>query len=152
MELIEKVRQTIKQFNLIEKGDKIVVAVSGGPDSMCLLDVLYKLKQNKFEIVVAHVNHLIRTEAKEDEEYVKKYCEEKNIEFFSKSIDVIKLANNNKIGLEEAGRKVRYEFFEEIKQQTNSNKIAIAHNKNDKAETMIMNILRGSGISRTKRN
>ena len=102
------------------------------------------------KIVVCHVNHMIRDEAKADEEYVKKYCEENNIEFYSKSIDVQKFANNSKIGTEEAGRNIRYEFFEEILQKTNANKIAIAHNNNDKVETMIMNMLRGSGISGLK--
>ena len=93
---------------------------------------------------------MIREEAKSDELYVKNYCEEKNIDFYSKSIDVLKLANNNKTGTEEMGRIVRYKFFDEVLEKTGSNKVSIAHNKNDKAETMIMNILRGSGISGLK--
>ena len=116
-----------------------------------MVDVLKEIKNDKkikinFEICVAHINHMIRKEAKDDEEFVKKYCEKNNIEFFSKSIDVLKLANTNKAGLEETGRKVRYNFFEEVLLKTKSNKIAIAHNKNDKVETVLMNILRGSGI------
>lgn len=99
-----------------------------------------------FEIVVAHVNHMIREEAYEDEKYVRDYCQKNQIDFYSKSIDVIKFANTNRIGTEEAGRKVRYEFFDEVMKKTNSNKIAIAHNKNDKVETIIMHALRGSGI------
>ena len=95
---------------------------------------------------------MIREEAADDEKFVKDFCNKKNIEFYSKSIDVKKLANTNKIGTEEAGRNERYKFFDEILNKTNSNKIAIAHNKNDNAETVIMNILRGSGITRTKRN
>ncbi len=143
----KKVLETITNNNLIEKGDKVVVGVSGGPDSISLLNVLNNLK-NKLEItlVVAHINHMVREEAIEDEEYVRKKCKKMQIEFFSKRIDVPKLANTNKIGLEEAGRKIRYEFFEEVLKKTNSNKIAIAHNKNDRAETVIMNVLRGSGI------
>ena len=78
---------------------------------------------------------------------MKQFCQKINVEFYSKRIEVEKYANNNKIGLEEAGRKIRYDFFEEVLKQTGSNKIAIAHNKNDKVETMIMHILRGSGIS-----
>ena len=103
-----------------------------------------------FEIIAAHVNHQIREEANDDEEYVREYCEKNKIKFYAKRIDVIKYANNNKIGLEEAGRILRYEFFDEVLQKENTNKIAIAHNKNDKAETIIMNILRGSGISGLK--
>ena len=151
----EKILETIKKYNMIENGEKVVLAVSGGPDSICMLDILNDIKNDEtidinFEIVVAHVNHMIRKEAEEDEKYVKKYCEEKQIEFYSKSIDVQKMANNNKIGVEEAGRKVRYDFFDEILEKTNAQKIAIAHNKNDKVETVLMHILRGSGINGLK--
>ena len=151
----EKVLDTIKKYNMIENGDKIVLAVSGGPDSICMLDILNDIKNDEtidinFEIVVAHVNHMIRKEAEEDEKYVKKYCEEKQIEFYSKSIDVQKMANNNKIGVEEAGRNARYDFFDEILERTNAQKIAIAHNKNDKVETVLMHIIRGSGINGLK--
>ena len=150
-----KILETIKKYNMIENGEKVVLAVSGGPDSICMLDILKDIKNDEkidmnFEIVVAHVNHMIRKEAEEDEKYVKKYCEEKQIEFYSKSIDVQKMANNNKIGLEEAGRKARYDFFDEILEKTNAQKIAIAHNKNDKVETVLMHILRGSGINGLK--
>lgn len=146
----EKVLETIKKYNLIENGDKVVLGVSGGPDSISMLDILNEIKQDKFKIVVAHINHMIREEAKYEEQYVQNYCEKNNIEFFVKRIDVLNLANNNKIGTEEAGRKVRYEFFEEVAQKTGANKIAIAHNKNDKVETIIMHILRGSGVSGLK--
>ena len=151
----EEVLETIKKYNMIENGEKVVLAVSGGPDSICMLDILNDIKNDEtidinFEIVVAHVNHMIRKEAEEDEKYVKKYCEEKQIEFYSKSIDVQKMANNNKIGVEEAGRKARYDFFDEILEKANAQKIAIAHNKNDKVETVLMHILRGSGINGLK--
>ena len=151
----EEVLETIKKYSMIENGEKVVLAVSGGPDSICMLDILNDIKNDEtidinFEIVVAHVNHMIRKEAEEDEKYVKKYCEEKQIEFYSKSIDVQKMANNNKIGVEEAGRKARYDFFNEILERTNAQKIAIAHNKNDKVETVLMHILRGSGINGLK--
>ena len=150
-----KVLETIKKYNMVENGEKVVLAVSGGPDSICMLDILNDIKNDEtidmnFEIIVAHVNHMIRKEAEEDAKYVKKYCEEKQIEFYSKSIDVQKMANNNKIGLEEAGRKARYDFFDEILEKTNAQKIAIAHNKNDKVETVLMHILRGSGINGLK--
>ena len=150
--LLIKVLNTIKKFNLIQDGDKLVLGVSGGPDSICMLNILNNIRNDKklqidFDIIVAHINHLIREEAKEDEEFVKNFCKKNSISFYSKSIDVKKIANNNKIGTEEAGRNVRYDFFDEILKKTNSNKIAIAHNKNDKIETIIMNVLRGSGIA-----
>ena len=147
----EKVLETIKKYNLIEAGDKIVLGVSGGPDSISMLDILRQLKKEiGFEIYVAHINHMIREEAIDDEKYVQNYCEKNNIEFYTKRIDVPQIANSKKIGTEEAGIKVRYEFFEEILQKTGSNKIAIAHNKNDKIETIIMHLLRGSGLSGLK--
>ena len=151
--LIHKVLDTIKKYHLIETGDKLVLGVSGGPDSITMLDILLKIKQEKqiaFDMVVAHVNHMIREEANEDEEFVKKYCMKNNIQFFSKSIDVQKIANTNKISTEEAGRDVRYAFFDEVLEKMHGTKIAIAHNKNDKVETIIMNELRGCGIQGLK--
>lgn len=148
-----KVLETIKKYKLIEKGDKIVVAVSGGPDSISMLDILLKLKKRKeinCELIVAHINHMIREEATEDEQFVENFCKKNNLKCYIKRIDVPKYANNNKIGHEEAGRIVRYKFFDEIMEKESANKIAIAHNKNDKVETMIMNMLRGSGISGLK--
>lgn len=142
----EKVLKTIQKYKLIESGDKIIIAVSGGPDSMCLLDVLRKLKEKlKIEIVVAHVNHNIREEADSETLYIKEYCENHNIKIYIKKENVIELAKKDKIGLEEEGRKVRYNFFNEVLEKTKANKIAIAHNMNDKAETVLMNIIRGSG-------
>lgn len=146
-----KVIETIKKYGLIQAKDKIVLGVSGGPDSITMLDILRQIQEEfDFEIVVAHINHMIRKEAIQDEEYVKKYCEKNSIEFFVKRIDVMSVANNRKIGTEEAGRLVRYDFFDEVLKQTGSNKIAIAHNKNDKVETIIMHLLRGSGLSGLK--
>lgn len=149
--LEEKVRKTIREYNLIEKNDSIVVGVSGGPDSMTLLSILLKLKEEfNLKIYVAHVNHMLRENAIKDEEYVKEFCEKNNIEMFIKKANISEIAKKEKIGLEEAGRNIRYNFFEEVLKNTKSNKIAIAHNLNDKAETIIMNTLRGSGVSGLK--
>lgn len=100
--------------------------------------------------MAAHVNHMLRENAKLDEEYVKNYCETNNIKLFVKEISIKEIAKNKKTGLEETGRKERYNFFEEVAKEVNANKIAIAHNSNDNAETIIMNLLRGSGISGLK--
>ncbi len=141
----------IKKNNLINQNDKVLVAVSGGPDSICLLNILYNLKEKlKIEIYVAHVNHLIREEAKGDAEFVKELCRSKNIEFFYKEYNIKEKAKIEKISVEEAGRNARYEFFEEIAQKYSINKIAIGHNKNDLVETLIMNILRGTGTQGLK--
>ena len=151
----EKVLETIEKYNLIKDGDRIVLGVSGGPDSIAMLNILNDIRNDKkqhmnFDIIVAHVNHMIREEAIDDQKFVENFCKKIGVTFYAKSIDVQKIANNKKIGTEEAGRVVRYEFFDEILEKTNSNKIAIAHNKNDRVETVIMNTLRGSGISGLK--
>lgn len=149
--LEKQVLQIIKEEKLIEEKDSVVLGVSGGPDSMCLLHLLCELKSKiNFEIVVAHVNHLIREDSTEDEEYVENYCKKYKIPVYIKRVDVAKLAKEGKKGLEETGRKIRYDFFEEVLQKTNSNKIATAHNQNDVVETLIMNVLRGSGIAGLK--
>lgn len=150
-----KVLETIKKYNLIRENDKIVIGVSGGPDSICLLHLLNNLKNElkdslKFEIYVAHINHQIREEADEETEYVKNFCKKLGIECFIKKVNVIEKSNVEKIGTEEAGRKVRYEFFEEVLNKVGANKIATAHNANDNAETVLMNIFRGTGTSGLK--
>ena len=151
----DRVFNTIKKFNLTENGDRIVLGVSGGPDSICMLNILNDIRNDKklhmeFDIIVAHVNHMIREEAKDDEKFVEDFCKKIDVPFYSKSIDVQKIANTNKIGTEEAGRNERYKFFDDVMKKSNANKIAIAHNKNDKIETIIMNALRGSGIAGLK--
>lgn len=149
--LEEEVLKTITKYNLIEPGDKIVLGVSGGPDSITMLVILNELKEKlNFEIVVAHINHGIRENAKLDEEYVRNFCNKLNVKFYVLHAKVKEIAKEEKLGLEEAGRKVRYDFFKEVLEKENAKKIAIAHNKNDNSETIIMNILRGSGISGLK--
>ncbi len=127
--------------------------MSGGPDSITLLDILIKIqKEIEFNIVVAHVNHMIRKDAIIDQQYVENYCKTKNIQCYVKQEQVEKIAKNQKIGTEEAGRNLRYAFFNEILEKTKSKKIATAHTKNDNTETVLMNIIRGCGTSRIKRN
>lgn len=149
--MLNKILSTINKYNLIQKGDKIVIGVSGGPDSMCLLDSLYYLKDKlNIEIFVAHINHMIRKEADAETEYVKDYCKNKNIKCYVKKVEVEKLAKEQKLGTEEMGRKIRYEFFKEIAKKENANKIATAHNLNDNVETVLLNLLRGTGVSGLK--
>lgn len=146
-----KILKTIQKYKLIQEGDKIILGVSGGPDSMCMLDVLKQLTEKlKIELIVCHVNHQMREEAIEDEKYVEKYCQKNKIKYYSKRIDVKKYAHNNRQGTEEAGRDIRYEFFEEILKKEKANKIATAHNKNDKIETIFMHLIRGTGMAGLK--
>ena len=149
--LQEKVLNTIIENGLIQKNDKIVIGVSGGPDSMCLLDILYCLKEKlQIELVVSHINHGLRKEAEEETKYVEEYCKKRNIPIFIKRVNVKQLADEQKLGTEEMGRNIRYNFFEEVAKIAKANKIATAHNLNDNAETILMNILRGTAISGLK--
>lgn len=150
--MIEKVLKTIKENKLILDSDNIIVGVSGGPDSMALLSVLYELKDNlNFNLYVAHINHGTREgESDIDEEYVRDYCNKLNIKFYSKNVNLKKYSKENKLSEEEAGRVIRYEFFRSIIKKLGKGKIAVAHNKNDQAETFILRLLRGSGIDGLK--
>lgn len=149
--LKEEVLKTIETYNLIEMNDKIVIGVSGGPDSICLLHVLYGLKEKLgIEIVVAHVNHMLRDVADLETEYVQNFCKKLGIQCYVKKADILEISKTQKKGTEEVGRQIRYDFFDEVAKKTNSNKIATAHNSNDRAETVILNILRGSGLSGLK--
>ena len=143
----EKFLNTVRDYNLIESGDVIVVGVSGGPDSITLLTCLNKYKEKfNYKIIVAHINHLIRKDSKEDEQFVENYCKKNNIPVFIKRAKVEEIAKKQKRGTEETGRKIRYDFFNEVLEKNNANKIAIAHNMNDNAETMILNLIRGTGL------
>lgn len=146
--VFEKVLSTIDKHNLIEDGDKIVLGISGGPDSVCLLHILNRLKEKlNIELYAAHMNHQIRgIEAQKDALYVADLCDKMGITYFVKSIDVPKYCSDNGLSIEEGARKLRYEMFDEIKQKTKSNKIAIGHNLNDQAETVLMRIMRGTGL------
>ena len=147
----EQVINTIKKYNLISPGDKIVIGVSGGPDSICLLHILNDIKNEfNFEIYVAHVNHMIREVADNETEYVENFCKVLGVRCFVKKVDVISIAKQEKRGTEETGRDIRYKFFDEVALNVGANKVATAHNKNDKIETIIFNMLRGSGISGLK--
>lgn len=149
--LEEKVFHTIQKYELIKQGDRVVVGVSGGPDSIALLSVLFQLKDKlNFSIFVAHINHMIRQEADSETAYVQQVCNQLEIPCFVKKIDAIEQAKKWKMGTEEAGRNIRYAFFEEVANQVGANKIATAHNAKDNAETILMNLLRGSGTSGLK--
>lgn len=144
--LEQKIFEFVTQYQLIENGDKIVLGVSGGPDSIAMFDILYKIsKEINFDICVAHINHGLRENASIDEKFVKDFCEKLKVPFFVRHVNIKQIAQEQKCGIEETGRKIRYEFFDEIMEKTMSNKIAIAHHCNDNAETILMNLLRGTG-------
>lgn len=147
-----KVVETIKRENLISKNDKIIIALSGGPDSVCLLHVLNKLsKQEGFTLYAAHLNHQIRgTAAHKDALYAMDLCAELGIRYFVKSLDVPTYCKEKKLTLEEGARILRYEMLFELKGELAADKIAVAHNLDDQAETVIMRIMRGTGLTGLK--
>ena len=132
---------------MLHSGDSVIAAVSGGADSVCMLDVLQRLSDEiGFKLCCAHLNHGLRGEAADgDEAFVGQLCKKYKIKFYSKKINVSNLAEEKHLTFEEAGRGARYEFFDEIRKKHGCNIIATAHNKNDNAETVLMRILRGTG-------
>ena len=151
LEFERKVYDTIISNNMLSGGDRVVVGVSGGADSVALLCVLKRLDMLDLSISVCHINHNIRgAEADRDEQFVKNLCEKLGVPFYVLSADVPKIAKEKRISTELAGRNVRYEFFEKIKNETNSDKIAVAQNKNDFAETIFLNITRGCTLNGLK--
>ncbi len=147
--IIEKVISFVKENNMLCEGEHVVVGVSGGADSMCLLRVLMDLKcLYSLKLTVVHIHHGIRgKEADEDKVFVENFCEKNGIEFVGMDFDIPTIAKQSGLSTEEAGRLKRYESFEKVLMEKNADKIAVAHNLGDKVETILFNILRGTGIS-----
>lgn len=146
--MLDKVINYIKENKIIQQDDRILVALSGGPDSVCLLHILYRIK-DKFNLKLGaiHINHMLRgEEADKDENYIIDLCEQMGIKHYVKRINIEYIAKETNVSLETAGRNERYKAFEEIKIKDKYNKIAVAHNANDQAETILMRIMRGTGL------
>ena len=146
--MLDKVINYIKENKIIQQDDRILVALSGGPDSVCLLHMLYRIK-DKFNLKLGaiHINHMLRgEEADKDENYIIDLCEQMGIKHYVKRINIEYIAKETNVSLETAGRNERYKAFEEIKIKDKYNKIAVAHNANDQAETILMRIMRGTGL------
>ncbi len=145
--MINKIKSTVSKHGLIEMGDKIIVALSGGADSVSLLHVLLKLRDEmNLKIYAAHINHNIRgDEALRDESFVRSLCESFNVELFVKSADIPKLSKERGESEELCGRNIRYEFLGELSEKLSA-KIATAHTLSDCEETMLYNISRGTSL------
>ncbi len=145
---LQKVYNTIINEHMLESKDSILVGFSGGADSVFLMLSLIKLREYmEFDIYAAHLNHGIRgAEADSDETFVTEFCKKHNIKLFVKSIDIPKISKDLKLSEETAGRNERYKFFAEICTQNDIKKIAVAHNKNDSVETVLLNMIRGSAL------
>ncbi len=146
--MIDQFQAYINRCNLIAEGEKIVLALSGGIDSMVLADLLLKAK---VEFVAAHCNFHLRGEGSDgDEKFVREYAEKHDIQCFVKHFDTEKYASENGISIEMAARDLRYAWFEELRQQLGYDKIAVAHHADDQAETFFINLLRGAGLNGLK--
>ena len=136
--------ENLKKLNIIKKGDKLCLAVSGGADSMYLFYNFMDLRDDfDLDIIVCHLNHGIRETAKRDEDFVKNICRDYGVKCLTKTVNMDEFARVYKLSSEEAGRNLRYEFFRE---NSFGRKILTAHNANDRAETLLFNIIRGTGI------
>lgn len=144
METLDKIKELIKREELFLDNEKIVVGVSGGADSICLLLILTMFN---IRLLAVHINHGLRgEEALRDENFVRDFCKKKNIPLITEGVDVRNYAVKNKLSEEEAGRILRYEIFNRICVEEQADKIAVAHNKNDVAETLIINMVRGADL------
>lgn len=146
--LQDKVLAAIQQHKLLDPGDSIVVAVSGGADSTALLHLLDSLQQYRLKIIVAHLNHLLRgSESDGDEEFVRLSAVRYGYKFVVRRVDITRFALEKGLSLEEAGRECRYSFFDDIAAEHRAKTVALAHHADDQAETVLMRLLRGSAAT-----
>ncbi len=145
--VIKKVERTMARYGMVAPGDRVVVAVSGGPDSVCLLNILYGLRQAlEVELAVAHLDHGLRPAVDEDEtRFVASLAHDLNLPFFTQKLK--EALNPGDASLEEKAREFRYRFFDQVKSRASAQKIALGHTLDDQAETVLMRLLRGSGPS-----
>lgn len=147
--MVEQVAATIKKHQLVTRDSVVVVAVSGGADSVCLLHVLKTISGTllPFSLVVAHVDHMLRPESARDAEFVTSLCRQWQIPCKTTRIDVAALALESGGGLEEAGRDARRQFLHHVAEESSSATVALAHHCDDQAETFLMRAVRGCGVS-----
>ena len=144
MDTVDKV---LKEYHLLKQGDIVGVGVSGGADSMCLLHYLNENKEQLgISVVAITIDHGLRENAKHDVEFVKNYCEKNNIAVLTAKWDVFALTENKKQTVEQAAREFRYKVFDELLASKKVTKIALGHHLQDQAETILLNIFRGTGL------
>ena len=146
--LQQKLLATVDRYDMLADGQQVLVAVSGGPDSMALLHALQSLSRDLgVRPAVAHLNHQLRgAAADEDEGYVRRYCERHHLACFVERRDVAALATAEKLSVEEGGRRARYEFFARLATAEGFDCVALGHTATDRIETLLINLLRGAGL------
>jgi tRNA(Ile)-lysidine synthase len=146
---LDKIKSTIEKYHMLERHDRILVAVSGGPDSVTLLHVLHAIKREyMIDILIAHLDHKFRgKESEADRKFCEGLAKKYNLQIVSEEIDVPKIAKEKGISPEEAARFERYDFFKRTAKDRGIKKIAVGHTRDDQAETVLMRIIRGAGMS-----
>ena len=148
MKVYDKFNNFIEKKELVFAGDKILLGVSGGPDSLTMLDLFFKLSSEKnIEIAVFHLNHLFRKEAAKEAQFVKKMCNDYGIDCYLEEFNIPDFAKENSLSSEQAARKIRMDFLFSYIEKLNFDKVALAHNKNDLIETVFLNMFRGCSLS-----
>ena len=149
MAIQDQVVQFIRSEHLVSAGDSVVVGVSGGPDSLCLLHMLDECRDRlAIQLYAAHLNHLIRgTDADADAQFVADFAAQRHIPCTVEKRDVPAIAQRNKLAIEEAARRARYAFLMQVARQTRATRIAVGHNADDQSETILMHWLRGAGLA-----
>lgn len=143
--LEENFKNTIKRYHLVEKNDRLLLGISGGPDSIFMLYQFHSImKEYKLHLVCAHFNHALRPEADSEEEFVKNICKDLGIKFVSEKKDVNKFFDGD--SLEQTARNLRFDFFLKLCRHFKIKKLALAHHKDDLIETVLMRIIRGTGL------
>ena len=148
---MKKKAEELKKSGLIKKNEKILIAFSGGPDSVFLYNLLNFLKEEYFlEISLTYINHNLRKDVEDDLKFVKNFSEENEVPLYVESVDVRKYATENKKSIELSARELRYEAIEKVLQNINYDKIATGHNLDDNIETFIFRLLRGTSLKGLK--
>ncbi len=148
---IQKMHRFISKQNMIEEDETVLVAVSGGADSLALLYALHNLQKHiKCHLHVVHLNHSLRDNSSEDADFVHKHTTHLELPFTSRTVDISQLAEEWKLSIETAGRKARYEFFDSVSTDVGATKIALGHQQDDITETVLMNLIRGGGTDGLK--
>jgi tRNA(Ile)-lysidine synthase len=149
MDLKDRTLKTVRKYSMLHDGDNVLIGLSGGPDSVCLSVILDKLRDNfNISLNAVYINHGLRPEeSKAEEAFCQELCKRRDINFYVKSVDVQQYAEEKSLGIQEAARELRYQVFDDLCDEIKADSIALGHNADDQAETVLMRLMRGSGRS-----
>ncbi len=147
MDFLDSLKEYCRRESLLDRGDRILLAVSGGPDSLAMLDLFDRLKGDlELEIGVFHLDHGLREKAAEEADFVKGFCQNRDILCWQERVDIKKIVEERGGSIEEVAREVRLDFFCQYARKKNMDSVAVGHQANDRAETVLFNLIRGAGM------